>query len=297
MRGTSAARTVIRLQPLEWDTSKKTSSTLQEGSLVFSMDDMESRREAEHVDTTAREAVARVELLLRVEDDVQASLHKYANVCSQTGSGGLEGLARSLQRMGYGARVVSAPIWRNLSHSFVVVRVDGWRELIVDPGFAEQFRVATPTLRYAHLLRALPAVLVATAERTSQAAAVVAFEMARLFKHQGAELPPWRRADLVAGKWNVSRATVLAAAPAHADAKAPTHIDSSPSTDGDSPRSVLPSRHHPFTPALRTLGFKTATATARDQCVCWGLREFLEAANTRARTLRQQIREAAAAAA
>ena len=164
----------------------------------------------------------------------------------------------------------------------------------MDPGFAEQFRVAAPTPRYAHLLRALPAVLVATAERTSQAAAVVAFEMARLFKHQGAELPPWRRADLVAGKWNVGRAsTVLAAAPAHADAKAPAHIDSSPSTDGDSPRSVLPSRQHPFTPALRTLGFKTATATARDQCVCWGLRELLELP----RTLRQQIREAAAAAA
>ena len=74
MRGTSAARTVIRLQPLEWATSKNTSSTLQEGSLVFSMDDMESRREAEHVDATAREAVARVEVLLRIEDDVQASV-------------------------------------------------------------------------------------------------------------------------------------------------------------------------------------------------------------------------------
>jgi hypothetical protein len=54
-----------------------------------------------------------------------AQVHEFAcaSVSQAGGSNGLQCLARSLQRMGYGARVVSAPVWRNLSHNFVVVRI------------------------------------------------------------------------------------------------------------------------------------------------------------------------------
>lgn len=121
----------------------------------------------------------------------------------------------------------------------------------MDPGFAEQFHVAAPTPRYAHVLRALPAVLVATAERTSRAATIVAFEMACMFKHQGIALPPWRCVDRVAGMWDVSLV-------AGAEALKTTY---------SAPRApALLSHQHAWTPALRTLGFKTARDF--DQLAC-----------------------------
>lgn len=69
-----------------------------------------------------------------------------------------------------------------------------------------------PTPRYAHILAAVPPVLVAPLRRVMRAVLVLGAELARCFEKQGLPLPPWRHADAITSKYDA-----VASVAVHAD--------------------------------------------------------------------------------
>ncbi|CAL4981239.1 unnamed protein product [Urochloa decumbens] len=77
---------------------------------------------------------------------------------------------------------------------------DGER-YIVDVRFATEFMVARPSGAYAHVLGALPRVLVAQPVVVRQVVRLASKAARRSLKSQGLTVPPWRKKRFVAAKW------------------------------------------------------------------------------------------------
>lgn len=77
----------------------------------------------------------------------------------------------------------------------------GDADVLVDPSFAEQFAVSSPSRRYAAVLRALPPVLVLSEARVRPLVEALGAELARAFREAGRDMPPWRRPAALLSKW------------------------------------------------------------------------------------------------
>lgn len=75
---------------------------------------------------------------------------------------------------------------------------------VIDPAFAQAFQVVSPTPRYAFLLSAVPALLVAPLPRVLRAVLLLGAELARCFEAKDLPLPPWRHADALATRYDTA---------------------------------------------------------------------------------------------
>jgi uncharacterized protein (TIGR01615 family) len=120
-------------------------------------------------------------------------------------------LASRLAGVGYRVSVRSglgggpgADCFHQLRHEFLVVAGEGeaaGREYLVEPSFRDNFAIPTPTPRYAGLLRAVPAEVVAAPAELSRLVHLLCAEMSLAFDAHGVALPPWRQARSMQSKW------------------------------------------------------------------------------------------------
>ena len=109
-------------------------------------------------------------------------------------------------------------------------------EWIIDPSFASAFAVACPTPRYARILGAVPPVLVAPLPRLVRALLLLGAELARCFEEQGIPLPPWRRVDAYATKYDA-----VSSVPVHPiGGVAPQAAKEAAATAAGAPRAAAP---------------------------------------------------------
>jgi hypothetical protein len=98
---------------------------------------------------------------------------------------------------------------------------------VIDPYFSQAFSVGQPTPRYAHILSALPPLLVAPLGRLTRAILLLGPELARCFERQELSLPPWRRVDPLLSRYAATASVPIrsgqatAAAAATASARLP----------------------------------------------------------------------------
>lgn len=99
---------------------------------------------------------------------------------------------------------------------------------VIDPAFAQAFQVVSPTPRYAFLLSAVPALLVAPLPRVLRAVLLLGAELARCFEAKDLPLPPWRHADALATRYDTATSAevrpdgVAVPAPSAASSAAPS---------------------------------------------------------------------------
>lgn len=96
-------------------------------------------------------------------------------------------------------------------------------EWVIDPSFATAFVVADPTPRFAHILSAVPQLVVAPLPRLLRALLVLANELERCFKARGVPLPPWRSADALTTRYEAPAPTRAAPPSAAARQNARQH--------------------------------------------------------------------------
>lgn len=84
--------------------------------------------------------------------------------------------------------------------------------VVVDPSFAEQFRIAKPTQRYETILACLPGVLVLPEDRLQPLVTFLCAELAFAFKASQTVVPPWRQALAMLSKWQPRRSLDVPAA-------------------------------------------------------------------------------------
>ncbi|EFN59389.1 expressed protein [Chlorella variabilis] len=159
-----------------------------------------------------RQTVAR---LLQPGADDQ-SLYSAVMMATQAGGGSLDATAQVLARLGYTVKLSSSAggTLRSLKHTFLTATRNTFingepAEWIIDPSFASAFAVACPTPRFAHILEAVPPVLVAPLPRLVRALLLLGAELARCFEKQGIPLPPWRHADAITTKYDAVSSVVV----------------------------------------------------------------------------------------
>jgi hypothetical protein len=97
--------------------------------------------------------------------------------------------------------------------SRLLLTADEPAEWIIDPSFAQAFAVACPTPRYAHIMAAVPSLLVAPLPRLVRGLLLLGAELARCFQERGVPLPPWRRVNAMATRYETVSAVTVHRAP------------------------------------------------------------------------------------
>lgn len=93
-----------------------------------------------------------------------------------------------------------------LRHSYLVIKLpfsmkNGLGEVIVDPGFRQQFVIAHPTEAYQTMLEKLPSTFVGPIGALWNVAGWVCEQLEKSFLESGRLVPPWRRSDSILSKW------------------------------------------------------------------------------------------------
>ncbi|KAI3433626.1 hypothetical protein D9Q98_003435 [Chlorella vulgaris] len=155
--------------------------------------------------TCTRQAVTR---LLQPSLEEQ-TVHSAAVMALHAGGDSLEAVAQALARLGFSVKLASSAggSLHTLKHTFITATrnttVHGEpAEWIIDPSFAQAFAVASPTPRYAHIMAAVPSLLVAPLRRVMRVVLLLGAELARCFDKQDLPLPPWRHADAITSKYD-----------------------------------------------------------------------------------------------
>ncbi|EFN59388.1 hypothetical protein CHLNCDRAFT_137872 [Chlorella variabilis] len=163
-------------------------------------------------------------------------------MAAQASSSSLEATAQMLARLGYTVRLhtsAGGSIYQ-LKHTYITAARNTASgepaEWIIDPSFASAFAVACPTPRYARILGAVPPVLVAPLPRLVRALLLLGAELARCFEEQGIPLPPWRRVDAYATKYDA-----VSSVPVHPiGGVAPQAAKEAAATAAGAPRAAAP---------------------------------------------------------
>lgn len=90
---------------------------------------------------------------------------------------------------------------RQLQHTFIVCANASGEEVVVEPAFRSLFSLGQPTRLYTQALALLPEVFVGSAAKLRSVVALVAQEVLRACRAQGAELPPWRSLPALMSRW------------------------------------------------------------------------------------------------
>ncbi|PSC68891.1 DUF506 family [Micractinium conductrix] len=183
----------------------------------------------EPVTYSARQVHSTIVRLLSPNEE-SVPVYSAARLAVGAAAGDLAAAADILQRVGWDARVLSSPggSLRSLRHTYLTAtqhtRIRGERaEWVIDPSFATAFVVADPTPRFAHILSAVPQLVVAPLPRLLRALLVLANELERCFKARGVPLPPWRSADALTTRYEAPAPTRAAPPSAAARQNARQH--------------------------------------------------------------------------
>lgn len=93
-----------------------------------------------------------------------------------------------------------------LRHSYLVIKLPfsfkgALEEVVVDPGFHQQFVIAQPTEGYQNVLGKLPKIFVGPIAALRNVAGWVCEQLERSFLESGRLVPPWRRSGSILSKW------------------------------------------------------------------------------------------------
>ena len=80
---------------------------------------------------------------------------------------------------------------------------------MVDPAFAQAFQVADPTPRFAHILAAVPPLVMAPLPRIVRATLLLGAELARSIEARGLPLAPWRHADSLVTRYEAATTSIV----------------------------------------------------------------------------------------
>ncbi len=138
------------------------------------------------------------------------------NALKGNGPSQMDDLAQRLTELGYRVCIRRAlgggegPVClHNLRHSFLSVVCPGRDKtsFVVDPCFAEQFKIAKPRPRYDAIMACIPEVLVIPEDKIPPLVTFLCGELSSAFKASGAVIPPWRQASSMLSKWQPRRST------------------------------------------------------------------------------------------
>ncbi|GMH35866.1 hypothetical protein BSKO_03734 [Bryopsis sp. KO-2023] len=208
--------------------------------MLFDMEiaDVGDEEECEDVDDCAgidATVSALLEIVKKPQDPFLVKLKKVVtDIVDALPNFDLKEVAKQLSNQNYSIRIRSVSgsndihtCLETLRHSYLVIKMpfslkNGLDEVIVDPGFRQQFVIAQPTEEYQNMLEKLPSTFVGPIGALWNVAGWVCEQLEKSFLKSGRLVPPWRRSGSILSKWKGQdfQDQEVAAAPAVFDHRA-----------------------------------------------------------------------------